>query len=602
MKSQVLIRIVPVSMCICALSLPGCERADQSGATVKQASNAAPPPATATAPDTATKQVPTTATTKADQDVATFVRDPVEAAKTAPPPQKPISTVQIVKADPPEVDLGDIPTNDSKAGKVRLVNTGDVPMTVLNARASCGCTALKFQPNTVIAPKGEIEVDIQMTGGPKAMDLHGKSVTFVVEGQPEVVVPLKARAVTFVLHEPAAIDPEKLVDGKIKLKAIDDQPFQIMSVQPPVVELSDANKTKAAEQEITVSWDKYREEGVNRQLVVYLDHPKCNQVFVNVSWKQEELLEAVRRNQQKNQTNKDALTSKQATPEMPKPAADPDTLLAEMIEQGRNVEVMQRLQTGLDPNYRDSSGNSLLGIAAKFGNIELMKSLIATGKVEINSTDNVGRTPLMHAGTSKNVEAVRLLIDNKADITTRDNLGTTALSWAAWLGDSASVNELLEQGSDVEVVSTITGWTPLMLAAAFGDPGAVESLLKVHANVEAVDMLEGATPLIHAARTGQPQSLQMLIKAGANLEIPDRNGNTPLLSCAKTSGGDADKLKILLDAGANVKAKDNRGLNALELARKRTDARAADVIKLLEPLLAGETPAAASGGTAPAGS
>jgi ankyrin repeat protein len=344
---------------------------------------------------------------------------------------------------------------------------------------------------------------------------------------------------------------------------------------------------------------------VNRQMVVYLDHPKCNQIFVSISWKQEELLDAVRKNQQKNQVNKDAIKGQQAAaahPTMPTPPEDPDAALAEMIKAGRNVEVMQRLQSGLDPNYRDSSGNTLLGIAAKEGNVELIKSLLATGKVDINSTDNVGRTPLMHAATSKSIEALRVLIDAKSDIATRDNLGTTALSWAAWLGNAESVNELLEQGSDVEIVSTITGWTPLMLAAAFGDPGAVDALLKVHANVEAVDMLEGATPLIHAARTGQPESLQMLIKAGANLEIPDRNGNTPLLSCAKTSGGDVTKLKILLDAGANVKAKDNRGYNALDLARKRTDARAADIIKLLEPLLAGETPAAASSEPKPAGS
>lgn len=599
MKSQVLLRIVPVSMCICAVSLPGCKPANQPAATVKQANNPAPQPAATPTPDTAARQVPTTASTAAEQEAAAaFLRDPAEAAKAAPPSQKPISTVQIVKADPPELNLGDIPTNDSASGKVRLVNTGDLPMTVLNARASCGCTALKFAPNTVIPPKGEIEVDVQMNGGPKAMDLHGKTVTFVVEGQPEVVVPLKARAVTFVVSEPANIDPEQLADGKIVLKSIDNQPFQIMSVQPPVVELSDANKTKQAEQEIVVSWDKYREEGVNRQMVVYLDHPKCNQVFMNITWPQQELLEAIRKNQQKNQTNKDAL---QPTPAMPTPAADPDAMLAQLIEDGKNVEVMQRLQSGLDPNYRDSSGNSLLGIAAKFGNIELMKALLATGKVDVNSTDNVGRTPLMHAGTSKNVEAVRLLVDNKADISTRDNLGTTALSWAAWLGNAQCVTELIEQGSEVEIVSTITGWTPLMLAAAFGEPAAVQALLKVHANVEAVDLLEGATPMIHAARTGQAESLQLLIKAGANLEIPDRNGNTPLLSCAK-SVGDAEKLKILLDAGANVKAKDNRGLNALELARKRTDARAADVIKMLEPLLANETPAAASNEPAPAGS
>ena len=70
----------------------------------------------------------------------------------------------------------------------------------------------------------------------------------------------------------------------------------------------------------------------------------------------------------------------------------------------------------------------------------------------------------------------------------------------------------------------------------------------------------------------------------------DRTGKTALLSVSDTSGGTADKLQALIEAGANIHAKDNRKYNALQLARKRTDVRAPDVIKILEPLLAAETP------------
>lgn len=617
MRSQVFTRIVPVSMCLCAVSLPGCDRADTSTTAVKAsntqpaqpaASEAPAEAASATPPLTATQ--PNTAATKSDSAALTL-RDTAPShpdltgTKAAAPAQQPMLATLVVKADPPEVDLGDIPTNDSKSGKVRLVNTGETPMTVINARASCGCTTLKFTPNTVIPPHGDLEVDVQMTGGNKPGPIHGKIVTFVVEGQPEVVVPLKGQAVSFVVSDPATLDPEKMPEGKFVLRSIDNTPFGIMSVAPAVIE---TDKEKRTEHELVVSWDKYRELGANKQLMIYLDHPKCNQVFMNVAWKPEELLAAIKKDQQQRQVNQGAITkgsvpgNEPAAPPAPTPVQDPDAVLAELIKNGQNVEVMQRLQSGLDPNYRDNSGNSLLGMAAKSGNVDLMKALLATDKVELNSTDNVGRTPLMHAATSKNAEAVRLLLDAGVDITTRDNLGNTALSWGAWLGNAQTVQELLDKGSDVEIVSTITGWTPLMLAAAFGEPGAVEALIKAHANLESADMLEGATPLIHAARTGQPESLRLLIKAGANLEMPDRNGLTPLLSCAKNSGGDAEKLKILIDAGANIRAKDNRGLNALDLARKRADMRAADVIKILEPLLAAETPAAASSEPKPAGS
>jgi ankyrin repeat protein len=48
-------------------------------------------------------------------------------------------------------------------------------------------------------------------------------------------------------------------------------------------------------------------------------------------------------------------------------------------------------------------------MAAKVGNVGLMEQLVATKKVDINAADNVGRTALMHAATSKNVAAVKSL-------------------------------------------------------------------------------------------------------------------------------------------------------------------------------------------------
>ena len=116
-------------------------------------------------------------------------------------------------------------------------------------------------------------------------------------------------------------------------------------------------------------------------------------------------------------------------------------------------------------------------------------------------------------------------------------------------------------------------------------------LVKAHANIEAGDILQGATPLIHASRTGKIEGIKALVKAGAKLEAKDKNGKTALLAASETSGGTADKIQALIEAGADIHSKDNRGLNALQLARKRTDIRAPDVLKVLEPLLAAETPA-----------
>ena len=613
-------QIVSVSMCVSSmLILSACDRSDATATNVKNASNQAQAtPATPAVQEI--PAVPANALAAAPQETAPnpephkpnppkpgqrpevpLINDTAPPGVATPPgkpgqppPQGPVSTVQIVKADPAEVDLGDIPTNDSKTGKVHLVNTGDKQMTILSARPSCGCTALKFQPNTVIEAGAALDIDVQMNGGARPGPLHGKVVTFVVEGQPEVVVQLKAQAVSFVTSEPATLDPVSMPEGKFVLKSVDNQPFRIMSTMPAVIDNLD--KEAKAEHTLNVSWDKFREVGISRQLVIYLDHPKCQQVFMNVNFSQEEMTAHAQKLQQQREKNNKALgnPNPDAAPVV-QAQLDPDTLLVNMIKEGRNSEVLQKLQTGLDVNYRDSSGASLLSLAAKHGNADLVKALIATGKIDINGTDNAGRTALMHAATAKGPEALQVLLDAGATMTTRDALGGTALWWAAMQGPAANVTELVDKGADVEIVGTVTGWTPLMVAAGFGEPGSIESLLAAHASVEAADMLEGATPLIHAARTGKIDNIKALLKHGANLENPDRNGNTPLLACAKTSGGDAEKVKFLIEAGANIHAKDNRGLNALELARKRTDIRAPDVIAILEPLLGSETPAAAAG-------
>ncbi len=521
--------------------------------------------------------------------------EPVDRADAPPvkpiPGQVPVQPVDpaafIVKVDPTEVDFGEIPTGDVGAKMIKLINTGDKPMTITTHRVTCGCTALELAPNTVLAPKEVKEVKVQLNGGASPGPLHGKKVTFVIEGQPELEVALKATAVSYVTQEPASISPEQNPDGKLVLKSRDGSKFHIISMQPPLV--TEFSKDAAAEHEVVIDWAKYRDMGISRKTVFYFDHPKCQSLMANIVFSQEEIIKAqeeYRKKQLAAGENGEVIPN----PQQPQqPALDANALMAQMIQQGRNDEVLKKIAEGLDVNSRDQQGLCLLSVAAKFGNVDLMKALI-NAKADINSTDNAGRTPLMHAGTSKNAETVRLLLDKGASLTSRDTIGGTALTWASGFGDAASVKELLDAGADVEIVGLVTGWTPLIWASGFGDPAVIPLLVGLGANIEVADFLEGATPMIHAARTGKVESIQALLKAGAKLETPDLNGNTPLLSAAKNSGGDAVKVKALLDAGANVHAKDNRGMNALALARKRTDPRGPDVVALLQPLLGAETP------------
>lgn len=577
-------RIVPATLCLATaliLTTTGglawaFQKADDKAPPAAQNTPAKTPPAAA-GPAATAPGLPTGA-----------------AAPRGVPVVKPATPVDpklfIVKAEPEELDLGEIPTNDSGRGTLYLHNTGDKPMTVVSSRASCGCTSLKLLPNTVIPAGEKAEVQVQMNGGMNPGPLHGKTVTFVVEGQPDLVVRLKATAVSYVVTEPKALDPAIHEDGKLVFKSVDGKPFKIMSMQPPVI----TEFPKEAQTEITInfSWAKFREIGISRKATFFLDHPKCQQVAILVNFPAEEIAADAAKKAEARRASGAAINQPAAANRAnsgAKPAAsDPDATLRQLINDKKNDEVMAKITGGLDVNYKDNAGISLLSMAAKAGNSDLVKSLVATKKVNIDGTDNVGRTALMHAATSKNAQTVQALLGSGASVAVRDTLGQTALSWAAGLGDAASVRELIDAGADVEVVGAVTGWTPLIWASGFGDPESIAPLIKAHANLEAADTLQGATPLIHAARTGKVEAVKALVKAGAKLEYADRNGFTALLIAAGTSGGTADKVQALIDAKCNIKARDNRGFNALELAEKRTDIRAAEVVKVLEPLLKDE--------------
>ncbi len=579
-------RSVAITLCLSVpMVLAGCD--NSTGGTTAQVVPVSQqaPPAQPQAPELS--QTPTASPQKTKDQAQDTLHPP--ATPQPHPSMTPVDPASfIVKCDPATVDFGEIPTGDVGIKTLKIVNTGDKPMTITTHRVTCGCTQLALAPNTVLAPKEVKEVEVKLSGGVTPGPLMGKKITFVVEGQPELDVVLQASAVSFVVQEPASIGPTFGTDGqltspegKITLRSRDDQPFKIVSMTPPVI-LDFPQEAKAVH-EITLPWEKFRDlHAVLGKAMFYLDHPKCQSVMAKIDFPPEWISEAQAALQA-------ARTNLDTTAPVIQPA-DPNVLLQEQIKQGQNDQILARIASGeLDVNTRDGQGVPMLSHAAKAGNVDLVRALLKA-KADVEGTDNAGRTPIMHAAMSKNVEAVQVLVDAGASVSTRDTIGGTALTWASGFGDAASVKELLDAGSDVEIVGRITGWTPLIWASGFGDPNSIKLLVDIGANIEVADQLEGATPLIHASRTGKVDGIKALLAAGAKLENKDYNGKTPLLAAAANSGGDAPKVKTLIDGGANIHATDNRGYNALQLARKRTDARAVDVIALLQPLLASETP------------
>ncbi|ORY18330.1 ankyrin repeat-containing domain protein, partial [Clohesyomyces aquaticus] len=82
-----------------------------------------------------------------------------------------------------------------------------------------------------------------------------------------------------------------------------------------------------------------------------------------------------------------------------------------------------------------------LAWAAENGNEVIVKLLVISGKVNTNSTDQSGWTPLWWALQKRNKAVVKLLLETGMfDIDSRDQIGRTPLSWAAENGHEAVVS------------------------------------------------------------------------------------------------------------------------------------------------------------------
>lgn len=157
------------------------------------------------------------------------------------------------------------------------------------------------------------------------------------------------------------------------------------------------------------------------------------------------------------------------------------------------------------------------------------------------------------------------------------------LSEAVSNNKPSHLKQLIAQGVDVNTPDH-NHYTPLALAAWSGQPDILQALLQAGAaaGIDQRDREEGVTPL-HAAvivcreyEAASPDNVFHLIAAGADPNIPDRDGWTPLHSCAFYHL--PQLIPALLAAGADPTLRDNLAHTPADIAAERGFA---DIVTLL---------------------
>lgn len=157
------------------------------------------------------------------------------------------------------------------------------------------------------------------------------------------------------------------------------------------------------------------------------------------------------------------------------------------VKNSKSGEVATLLKRGMDPNSVDPTGQPVLHIAAREGNLDVVKALVQAG----------------------------------ADIDKRNAVRETPIMLAAITGDTKIVEYLLSKEAQINQ----PGWTPLLYAATNGHVEVIKLLIENHAYIDS-SAPNGSTPLMMAVRGGHITAAQLLLEEGADPTIKNESGES----------------------------------------------------------------------------
>ncbi|MBO6506197.1 MAG: ankyrin repeat domain-containing protein [Kordiimonadaceae bacterium] len=156
------------------------------------------------------------------------------------------------------------------------------------------------------------------------------------------------------------------------------------------------------------------------------------------------------------------LMARRADIQLPSPNT---ALLIDAIEAQNTGALIDALAIGASANAKDFTGRPVLGMAARTGNVELVKRLLEAGGV-VDAPDEIGFTPLMEAARDGKIEVVRFLLAEGANpnhASEASALFLTPMHMAGLSGSADMVQLLADAGADIDPVGR-EGGTPLMWA------------------------------------------------------------------------------------------------------------------------------------------
>ncbi len=215
----------------------------------------------------------------------------------------------------------------------------------------------------------------------------------------------------------------------------------------------------------------------------------------------------------------------------------------------RDLEIVNALLPRSSVNQKDSKGFTALMLAASFGFVEIVDTLLAHPEIDVNVTSIYGKSALFHAAICENDgngTLVQMLLDHGGiDTSIRDKQGGgTALIRAVECGNPVVVGLLLERTAEADQ-KDYQGRS-LLHAAAINDQREIASfLLDKQWPIDAKDK-QNRTSLHDAARCGSEAMIQLLLDRGADAGLKDASGRSP--ATVAWQNGETTAFQLLQEA------------------------------------------------------
>ena len=129
--------------------------------------------------------------------------------------------------------------------------------------------------------------------------------------------------------------------------------------------------------------------------------------------------------------------------------------LSQCVSEGRMNEISLFLAAGFSPDTRNKAGVPLLNIAARKGELNIVRYLLIEGAQVNYQADDRGTSPLIDSIMAKQHDLAEALIKAGADPNIRSKDGQTALVIAVGAGDEKSVETLLKAGADPDIADSM---------------------------------------------------------------------------------------------------------------------------------------------------